>query len=161
MKILGISWLCQASNLFRAQIRTFESICPHSISLAWQTAMETQSKSPSFSENISKLLICGSPDSSCLGHQVDGIRGLPGLYDLRGARKAACSTQSPLLPPPFCFSHLCEQTLSVPVFGWDSVGGTGFKTKSGGWGRVGIYKHMHVFIIRIGNVFQRLAEHCN
>lgn len=43
------SWLCQASNLCGAQIRTLESICLHSISLAWQTAMETQSKSPSFS----------------------------------------------------------------------------------------------------------------
>lgn len=43
------SWLCQASNLFGAQIRTLESICLHSISLAWQTAVETQSKSPSFS----------------------------------------------------------------------------------------------------------------
>lgn len=42
------SWLCQASNLFGAQIRTLESICLHSISLVWQTAVETQSKTPSF-----------------------------------------------------------------------------------------------------------------
>lgn len=75
----------------RASVRT--------VFLAWQRAVETQSQSPSFSQGISKLLICGAPDSSCLGRRCN--RGLPGQYDLRGARKALCSRQSPLFPHPF------------------------------------------------------------
>lgn len=64
----------------------------HTVSLAWQRRVETQSKS-SFSQDISEVLTCGTPDSSGLRRVCS--RGLPRQYDLRGARRAACSRQSP------------------------------------------------------------------
>lgn len=63
----------------------------YTVSLAWQRRVETQSKS-SFSQDISEVLISGTPDSSGLRQVYN--RGLPRQYDLRGARKAPCSRQS-------------------------------------------------------------------
>lgn len=119
----------------------------HTVSLAWQRRVETQSKS-SFSQDISEVLTCGTPDSSGLRRVCS--RGLPRQYDLRGARRAACSRQS----PSFVVVAATAETVCVnSSLWWDSVGGRGFKTKR--WG-ISSCKHKPVFSISIQIAFQRL-----
>lgn len=103
--------LVQASNSFGTQSRTLENVCPHSVSLAWQSLVETQSKS-SFSQNISKVLMCRIPDSSTVYN-----RGLPRQYDLRDTRRSRVPCSRQHRHPLLLFQPHWKQTVSILLFG--------------------------------------------
>lgn len=112
VKILGIHCYSKPQTPLELKVR-LQRMSVHTVSLAWQRPVETQSKS-SFSQDISEVLMCGTSDSSGLRQVYN--RGLPRQYDLRGARKATCSRQSrhPLL---LLLQPLQKQSVSILVFG--------------------------------------------
>lgn len=122
VKILGIHCYSKPQTPLALKAR-LQRMSVHTVSLAWQRPVETQSKS-SFSQDISEVLSAGLLTPPALGRYTTG--GYPGSM-IWGV---PWRLPAPISSPSFVVVAATAETVCVnSSLWWDSVGGRGFKTK--------------------------------